>query len=127
MSDSSNPYIGANQRLQKKEIAPLIEEEYRRGESNPVIDVLTLGTGGTAQAFYTDVRRLVRKAIIQNISVENVTIGTSKNTAIGLGIILNAATAGQGGGSMPVYNVDLTKLYFNRTTSGVTLAIYIED
>ena len=93
-----------------------------------IVNVVSLSTGGTFQRI-SATSRLVNRAIIQNISTENVTIVSgSPNATAGQGIALNAAPAtGLGGGSLPVGNIDLSTLFFVRASSGVTLAVYYEQ
>lgn len=69
----------------------------------------------------------VKSGIIENISTENVTIAVPDGSAAGKSIILTKANAaGEGGGSLPVGNVDLAKFQYVRTTAGVTLGVYYE-
>lgn len=111
--------------LQK--IYDFIVSLWDRGKSRSTIEVISLTTGATFQRLYTN-SRLVRSAIIQNISTENVTLTTTPGGTAGLGIILNqGAGAGQAGGSLPTGNVDLMSYFFVRTTAGATLALHIEE
>jgi len=97
-------------------IYDLLVNVFQTGKTTPQIDIVTLTTGG---AFQNLVNGQVKKAIIQNISSETVTILTSGGTQ-GVGILLDPK------GSLPVGNVDLNYFQFVRTTAGVTLAVYKE-
>lgn len=106
----------------------LWREQFGRGNSDPRINVFSNATGGVFANISTGGSFLVKRALIQNISVEDVTITTNQNGALGVGIVLNAAgAAGEAGGSMPVANIDLAKLWFSRTTAGVSVAVYYEQ
>lgn len=107
------------------EIRDLLQEQFGLGQSDPRVIVLSLTTGGTFDVFPSV---LVKRALIQNISVEDVTIVQGPNGTAGSGILLNAASAaGEGGGSMPTGNVNLARLGFVRVTAGATLAVYYEQ
>jgi hypothetical protein len=110
------------------QILSLLQKLFGIGRSTPSIDTVALTTGATFQQMFGGSKK-VMKAIIQNISTENVTITSiNQNQVAGTGILLNAASAsGEGGGSLPVSNVDLALLYFVRTTAGLTLAVYSES
>ena len=115
-----------------RQILEVLKGVFTINFSEPQIDVITLTTGAAFERMYDNPRK-VKSAVIQNISTEDVTLqigsGTSSTPAFtaGDGILLNAASAsGKGGGSLPVGNIDLSKFYFVRTTSGDTLAVYVE-
>lgn len=100
----------------------------------PSIVLRTLATGGTFERVVSS-PRLVKYAVIQNISTEVVTLTTFDNAALGSGILLNAAGAsGQAGGSLEVLpnntaedQVDLNIFRYSRTTAGLSLSVYIEE
>lgn len=106
------------------------------GQSSVEVDILTSAT--TSAPLYT-FQKQVKHAILQNIDATNIiTIqalgqglgrgSSSAPTAIaGAGIILNPAPlAGQGGGSMPVGNVDLSAFSFIADGGTPKLAVYYE-
>lgn len=104
----------------------LLKPAFERGGHGFEITTISLTTAATFQRLFPN-GLLVQMAIIQNISVEDVTIVKNISGTAGVGIILNAATgAGKAGGSLPVNNVDLQQFCFVRTTAGVTLAVYYE-
>ena len=96
------------------------------GDRKPLIQIINLTTGATVQRIFAYAKPIF-KGTIQNISTEDVTLYTKEGQAAGTGIILNAATlSGKGGGALDVGNIDLFNLFFVRTTSGDTLAVYSE-
>lgn len=98
----------------------LTTHTYGRGQRQFAVELITLTTGGTFQRMYAN-QHYVTDAIIQNISAEQVTLtGPSQGTA-GQGILLNQYD------SLPVGSVDLFNMYFVRASSGVTLAVYVEN
>lgn len=100
--------------------------EFSPGMRKCEIFVVSLAVGATVQKLIT-ATLLVSNCIIQNISTEDVTLFTYPNGVAGQGTILNAATAaGKGGGHVSLGNIDLSKIYFVRTTAGVTLSVYYE-
>ena len=107
-----------------KAILELLEYNILAGRKHGYIDVITLTTGAAYQKLYNE-RKHVTMALIQNLSTEVVSL---QNTGGGAnGERLNPANlAGEGGGSLPVGNIDLAEISFVRTTSGVTLAVYYE-
>lgn len=119
---TSNVFIDL---LQK--IYDLIRKTFALNASEPNIETVVLTTGGTFQQMISGTRG-IKNGIIENISTENVTIVTiTQNQVASTGVILTKANgAGEGGGSLPVGNVDLGKFYFVRTTAGLTLAVYYE-
>lgn len=122
------PTNGAPQSLTGllKQILFILNQSFFTGQSRHEITIISLDTGATFQQIFP-ATKLVKKAIIQNISTEAVTIISRATGTVSQGIILNPADlAGQGGGSLPTGNVDLSKLWFRRVTSGVTLAVYRE-
>lgn len=110
-----------------EQILNVLKYQINRGMKNGTIDLITLNAGATFQQIYSN-SKPVTMALIQNISTENVTITSSiSGSTASQGIILNKANAaGEGGGSMPVDNIDLKNLNFVRTTAGLTLAVYYE-
>ena len=73
---------------------------------------------------------LVKAALVQNISANNVTLG-NKGVAVGAGYILNAATGtGSAGDTVTIVPppgadlVDLSLIFFNQTGTGATLAVF---
>ena len=110
-----------------QDLVDFIKSLWDRGKSTFAIDVITLVTGATFQRLYAYTRP-VRSSIIQNISTEVVTLVSNENGTASRGIILNpAAVGGEAGGSTPTGNIDLSKIWFVRTTAGVTLAVQIEE
>ena len=108
------------------QILQLLKAEFEEGRAFGTVEIITLDAGAVFQRLYANVKN-VKRALIQNISVEDVTITTAINATQGEGIILNAALAlGTAGGSLPVSNIDLSTLCFVRTTAGITLSIYLE-
>lgn len=70
---------------------------------------------------------VVRAAIIENISTNSVTLGSSTPLTVGTGFILNGASAsGNAGDALTVGNTDLFEIFFNQTGTGNTLAVYYE-
>lgn len=111
-----------------QQILDVLKYQINRGMKNGNIELISLASGATFQPLYLNPKP-VTMALIQNISTEDVTITSSisGNTA-SQGILLNKANAaGEGGGSMPVDNIDLKNLNFVRTTAGLTLAVYYEN
>lgn len=109
-----------------EQLLEILIREFDEGQERGEIDVISLTTGGKFQNLFPS-DKPVRKAIIQNISTEDVTITTAEQSEAGSGIILNAATlSGEGGGSLPTGNIDLRALWFVRATAGATLAVYTE-
>jgi hypothetical protein len=109
-----------------EELLNKIITEFDEGQERGEIEIISLTTGGTWQNLFTS-DKPVRKAIIQNISTEDVTIATAEQSTAGEGIILNAATlSGEGGGTLPTGNIDLRAFWFVRATAGATLAVYTE-
>lgn len=99
---------------------------------NANIDVISTTTGAVIQQLYPNAKK-IRKAIIQNISTDPVTIFSTIGTSNGArgtnsqGIILNAASgAGSGGGTLPTNNIDLSYFWFYAATTGDKLAVYSE-
>jgi hypothetical protein len=104
----------------------LLSPDHIRGGHGFEITTISITTAATFQRLF-DNGLSVRMAIIQNISIEDVTITKNLSSSGGTGIILNAASGGgKAGGSLPVNNVDLQQFCFVRTTAGVTLAVYYE-
>lgn len=104
----------------------LLRQQFERGFSQARIIIVSLTTGGTFDQLPPGT--LIARGIIQNISVEDVTVTTGRTGTAAQGILLNAASAaGEGGGSMPLTNIDLGDIWFVRATAGVTLAVYYEQ
>lgn len=105
------------------------------GGSAVQVDILTAAT--TSAPLYS-IGKPVKHAILQNLDATNIiTInglgaglgkgGTPPPVVAGAGIILNPAPgAGQGGGSMPVGNVDLSAFTFIANGGTPNLAVYYE-
>jgi hypothetical protein len=68
----------------------------------------------------------VKKAVIQSIATESVTLFTNASDIAPNGIVLNTGGVGNGGGSLTVGNVDLSTFWFVRANPGNTLAVYTE-
>lgn len=106
---------------------------FGRGGSAAQTDLITVGT--TAVNIYNN-PKLVKKAIIQNLSATDVvtivalqgTPGKVAPIAAGKGTLLNpASSVGQGGGSMPLGNVDLGMFTaVTNTNSSQTISVYYE-
>lgn len=113
--------------LTEKDYLRKIEFALRQeGNREPIIEIISLTTGGTFEKFYTSPTE-IKYAVIQNISTEDVTITTGPQGTAGQGILLNAASAaGKGGGSIEANDIDLANLFFVRATAGATLSIYYE-
>lgn len=115
------------------QIYDLLASVFQPGVSSTQTDILSATTATTA--LYTTAKP-VKHAILQNIDAANIiTIyaqgkGYNANVIIeaaGEGIILNPAPiAGQGGGSMPVGNVDLSAFNFIADGGTPELAVYYE-
>ena len=108
-------------------ILDLLNYSIQAGLKHGHIEVISLASNGVTQQLYPD-RKYVTFALIQNISIENVTVFTGSNQGVAPnGVLLNLSLgAGQAGGSLPVGNVDLSEFFFVRATAGVTLAVYYE-
>lgn len=122
------PTNGAPQSLTGllKQILFILNQSFFTGQSRLEITIHTLNTGATFQQLFPASKE-VKKAIIQNISTEAVTIISTATGTVSRGILLNPASiSGEGGGSLPTGNVNLNKLWFRRATAGVTLAVYRE-
>lgn len=106
-----------------KELLELWRYSVLAGRKHGTIEIISLTTGAVYQKLYAE-RKHVTMAIIQNLSTEVVSLA---NTGGANGVRLNQADlAGEGGGSLPVGNIDLSEIYFQRITAGVTLAVYSE-
>lgn len=106
-----------------KELLELWRYSILPGRKHGTIEIISLTTGAVYQKLFVE-RKLVTMALIQNLSTEVVSLA---NTGGANGARLNPANlAGEGGGSLPVGNIDLSEIFFQRTTSGVTLAVYSE-
>lgn len=104
----------------------ILSEAFNPGKADFGIDIKNVDAGPKWTQLY-DTPMLVRKAIIQNISTENVTVVRWKDGATaGQGMLLNAAAAGEGGGSIPLGNIDLSKLWIYRATAGSSVSVYWE-
>lgn len=110
-----------------REIKKLLQAQIQPSGVFPYFFDIALTTGAEAQRLFETAQQ-VSYAVIQNISVEDVSISRSNiPPTVGSNIILNAASAaGKGGGNIPVHNINLRELMFIRTTAGATLAIYAE-
>lgn len=96
-------------------------------------DIITVGT--TAVLLYQN-NKPVKKAIIQNLSSTDVvtiqavsgSVGKVAPVTAGKGTLLNPAPgSGQGGGSMPVGNVDLGAFTaITNTNTGQLVSVYYE-
>jgi len=107
-------------------ILKLLRLDIQPAQRVPRFFEISLTTGAAAQKLFEQSLK-VRLAIIQNISTETVSIRDPANPpTVTSGTLLNPAVAGEGGGSVVVNNIDLSKVMFVRTTSGVSLSIYAE-
>ena len=95
----------------------LLFNVFGTGQTVPKVDIVNLTTGA---AFQQLTNGKVKKAIIQNISNETVTLTTFQAATGGIGILLDSK------GSLPCGNVDLSYFWFTRNTAGITLAVYSE-
>lgn len=121
---------GANTQL--GQIYSILNYEYGPGQKLPFVDTFTVGT--SFSQLYTGAKP-VSKALIQNDSSTDVMSVTAsfgntgaKSGTAGQAILLNPATsANQGGGSLPVGNIDLSNLYIaTNTNSAQRFSIYGE-
>lgn len=102
------------------------------GAVQGTIDVISLTSGAAVQQLYVNPTK-VRKALIQNISTDAVTLFTSTGTSNGIhgtagsGTVLNpASVSGQGGGSLPVTNEDLSNYFFVGATTADKVSVWRE-
>lgn len=112
-----------------QQIYNLLLSVFGLGASVPQVLIVTITTNGVFQQI-SPTPLYVKKAIIQNLSTtDTVTISSTKNAASGAGICLNVAGGtGQGGGSHPVGNIDLSKLFITCSTNAAqNVAVYIEQ
>jgi len=114
------PVIGYDPRLYD-----LLYSEFGRGQSVGQIYIIALTTGGVSQQLVQGSMK-VKKAVIQSIATESVTLFTNASDIAPNGIVLNTGGVGNGGGSLTVGNVDLSTFWFVRASAGNTLAVYAE-
>ena len=100
------------------------------GESSTNTDIVKCTAGGTSQPLFGN-PKLVKRALIQNLSTDDITLfwvnnsqGRPQAITAGVGTVLNAATAaGKGGGTYPAGNVDLSNCSFLAATTGDSLSV----
>jgi hypothetical protein len=98
--------------------------------STPNILVVSISGASTATPI-NKTALAVKAALVQNISTNVVTLGSQANLAVGIGYLLNAASASASAGDtvtvVPPQGadyVDLSQIWFNQTGTGATLAVF---
>lgn len=94
--------------------------------SGKTVNILVVSTAGASTATQLASGSVpILGGYVQNISQNNVTLGTSNKVAAGSGVILNAASSsGKGGGSAPLGPIDLSYLWWISSGASDSVVVY---
>lgn len=126
--DDADTIVGQVQRL-RRELQPKPEKPGTAGVTVQSVTVVKISAAATATQMPAV---LVKSAMIQNISVNPVTLGSSNSVTSGNGFILNAAAGtGNAGDTVTIAPqgsdlfIDLSLFWFVQTGAGNTLALLV--
>lgn len=117
-----------------KQIFDLLNSVFGLGKSIATTDVFAT-VGNTAGVILYTQSKIIKRGLIQNLSAtDSITVFATPggkapaNIVAAFGTVLNPApAAGQGGGSIPIGNIDLASLTFiSSTNASQSVSVYYE-